>query len=104
LRGDSNKMIARELGITEATVKVHLKGLLRKIGAGNRTQAAIWAMNNGFSLANFRKPPPRAPSRAAAATAEITAAVSLKNGKPPTASIQVKGGLLKQSIATSGKG
>jgi two-component system nitrate/nitrite response regulator NarL len=47
--GASNKMIANELGITEATVKVHLKTLLRKIDVSNRTQAAIWAMNNGFS-------------------------------------------------------
>ena len=47
--GASNKMIAIKLGITEATVKVHLKTLLRKIDVNNRTQAAIWAMNNGFS-------------------------------------------------------
>jgi two-component system, NarL family, nitrate/nitrite response regulator NarL len=46
--GYSNKVIARQLGITEATVKVHLKGLLRKIRAENRTQAAIWALNKGF--------------------------------------------------------
>jgi two-component system nitrate/nitrite response regulator NarL len=46
--GCSNKAIARQLGITEATVKVHLKGLLRKIRAANRTQAAIWAINNGI--------------------------------------------------------
>jgi two-component system, NarL family, nitrate/nitrite response regulator NarL len=44
--GHSNKLIARELGITEATVKVHLKSVLRKIGADNRTQAAIWALAN----------------------------------------------------------
>ena len=47
--GASNKMIANKLGIMEATVKVHLKTLLRKIDVNNRTQAAIWAMNNGFS-------------------------------------------------------
>ena len=47
--GASNKMIAYKLGITEATVKVHLKTLLRKIDVNNRTQAAIWAMNNGFT-------------------------------------------------------
>jgi two-component system, NarL family, nitrate/nitrite response regulator NarL len=47
--GASNKMIANKLGITEATVKVHLKTLLRKIDVNNRTQAAIWAMNNGFT-------------------------------------------------------
>jgi two-component system nitrate/nitrite response regulator NarL len=46
--GDSNKMIANVFGITEATIKVHLKSLLRKINASNRTQAAIWGFNNGF--------------------------------------------------------
>ncbi len=43
--GDSNKLIAKKLAITEATVKVHLKGALRKINARNRTQAAIWALS-----------------------------------------------------------
>jgi two-component system, NarL family, nitrate/nitrite response regulator NarL len=43
-RGSSNKIIARELNIAEATVKAHVKALLRKIGAANRTQAAVWAM------------------------------------------------------------
>jgi two-component system, NarL family, nitrate/nitrite response regulator NarL len=47
--GASNKMIGNRLGITEATVKVHLKTLLRKIDVNNRTQAAIWAMNNGVT-------------------------------------------------------
>jgi two-component system, NarL family, nitrate/nitrite response regulator NarL len=46
--GHSNKMIARELGITEATVKIHMKSLLRKLNARNRTQAAMWAVANGF--------------------------------------------------------
>jgi two-component system, NarL family, nitrate/nitrite response regulator NarL len=44
--GDSNKTIARKIHIAEATVKVHLKTILRKIRVHNRTQAAIWAMNN----------------------------------------------------------
>jgi two-component system nitrate/nitrite response regulator NarL len=44
--GHSNKLIARELGIAEATVKVHLKSVLRKIRVENRTQAAIWALDN----------------------------------------------------------
>jgi two-component system nitrate/nitrite response regulator NarL len=48
LSGHSNKMIARELGISEATVKVHLKGVMRKINAQNRTQAAMWGLANGF--------------------------------------------------------
>ena len=46
--GDPNKMIANRLNITEATVKVHLKGLLRKINVCNRTQAAIWAVGQGI--------------------------------------------------------
>jgi two-component system nitrate/nitrite response regulator NarL len=47
-RGDSNKNIARSCNITESTVKVHLKAILRKTEAQNRTQAAIWAIANGF--------------------------------------------------------
>jgi two-component system nitrate/nitrite response regulator NarL len=45
VRGQSNKMIARSLDIVEATVKVHIKAILRKIQVQNRTQAAIWAIN-----------------------------------------------------------
>ena len=41
--GATNKSIANALGICEATVKVHLRTCFRKIGAKNRTQAAIWA-------------------------------------------------------------
>lgn len=41
--GESNKAIARKLDITEATIKVHVKAIMRKIGASNRTQAAMWA-------------------------------------------------------------
>lgn len=48
-QGDSNKIIANRLEITEATVKVHVKSLLRKINASNRTQAAIWAVNQGLA-------------------------------------------------------
>jgi two-component system nitrate/nitrite response regulator NarL len=42
-KGEPNKVIARRLDITEATIKVHVKAILRKIGASNRTQAAMWA-------------------------------------------------------------
>ncbi|WP_293866526.1 response regulator transcription factor [uncultured Alsobacter sp.] len=44
-QGSPNKIIARRFGITEATVKVHVKAILRKISARNRTEAAIWACN-----------------------------------------------------------
>lgn len=47
-QGSSNSSIARRLGVTEATVKVNLKTILRKIGAVNRTQAAVWAANKGL--------------------------------------------------------
>jgi len=46
--GNSNKGIARLLHLSEATVKVHLKAILRKTKAHNRTQAAIWAIQHGF--------------------------------------------------------
>src|SRR5690242_10079450 len=46
--GDSNKQIARLCNITESTVKVHLKAILRKITVHNRTQAAIWAIEKGY--------------------------------------------------------
>ena len=41
--GASNKVIALKLVITESTVKVHMKAILRKLRLQNRTQAAIWA-------------------------------------------------------------
>ncbi len=48
VHGKSNKVIARQLGITDATVKVHLKAVLRKLNVSNRTQAALWAVRNGL--------------------------------------------------------
>src|SRR5258708_17622097 len=50
IEGNSNKVIARKIDIAEATVKVHVKAILRKIRVHNRTQAAIWAMSNGSSI------------------------------------------------------
>ena len=46
MQGSSNKVIARTMVITESTVKVHMKAILRKLRLENRTQAAIWARNN----------------------------------------------------------
>ena len=42
-RGKSNKVIARELQMQESTVKVHVRQIMRKMGATNRTQAALLA-------------------------------------------------------------
>ena len=55
LNGQSNKMIANRLGTTDATVKAQLRHLLRKIGAENRTQAALWARENGIGEDAVRK-------------------------------------------------
>jgi two-component system nitrate/nitrite response regulator NarL len=48
IAGEPNKVISRRLGITEATVKVHVKSILRKLNVMNRTQAAIWAVTRGL--------------------------------------------------------
>ncbi len=48
IEGKSNKEIARDLGISEPTVKLHMKTLYRKIGAQNRTQAAMIAKEAGL--------------------------------------------------------
>jgi DNA-binding NarL/FixJ family response regulator len=42
-KGLANKQIARELGIAERTVKVHLGNVFRRIGVNDRTSAALWA-------------------------------------------------------------
>ena len=46
VQGDSNKHVARFFNIAEPTVKAHVKAILRKIGASNRTQAAMWAVHH----------------------------------------------------------
>ena len=42
--GKSNKVIAGALDMSEATVKVHVRQIMRKLGAANRTQAAVYAV------------------------------------------------------------
>ncbi|WP_336491871.1 helix-turn-helix transcriptional regulator [Methylobacterium nigriterrae] len=46
--GASNKMIAHKFTLAEATVKVHVKAVLRKLKLDNRTQAAMWATEHGI--------------------------------------------------------
>jgi DNA-binding NarL/FixJ family response regulator len=48
-RGLPNKLIARELSISEKTVKAHLTNVFRTIGVTDRTQAALWAERNGLT-------------------------------------------------------
>ncbi len=72
IEGDSNKIIARKNDIAEATVKVHVKAILRKIRVNNRTQAAIWGISQSHgaggdsesvtSAARAAMTPRRAPS------------------------------------------
>ncbi len=47
-RGLPNKLIARELAISEKTVKAHLTSVFRTVGVTDRTQAALWAQRNGL--------------------------------------------------------
>ena len=57
VRGHSNKMIARACGVTDSTIKVHMKSILRKIRVANRTQAAVWALKRGYGVDANRHPP-----------------------------------------------
>lgn len=62
VRGHSNKVIARMCTVTEATVKVHMKSILRKIQVENRTQAAIWALKNAYFDDDKNQPALRMPN------------------------------------------
>ncbi|HEU5338725.1 MAG TPA: response regulator [Sulfuricaulis sp.] len=46
--GQSNKMIARDLRITDGTVKLHVKAILRKLGVHSRVEAAVIAVEQGL--------------------------------------------------------
>ncbi|AAF11120.1 response regulator transcription factor [Deinococcus radiodurans R1 = ATCC 13939 = DSM 20539] len=48
-RGQSNKDIAAEQGVSEATVKTHVSRLLSKLGLDSRTQAALYALKYGIA-------------------------------------------------------
>lgn len=50
--GQSNKAIGRDLDITDGTVKLHVKSILRKLGARSRVEAAVLAVEHGLG----RKP------------------------------------------------
>ncbi|HHA18915.1 MAG TPA: response regulator transcription factor, partial [Methylophaga sp.] len=47
-QGESNKSIARTLGLAESTVKIHVQGILRKLKITSRVQAAVYAVEHGL--------------------------------------------------------
>ena len=49
-RGQPNKLIARELGLTEGTVKIHIAAILRALQARNRTEAVVRARELGLDV------------------------------------------------------
>jgi two-component system, NarL family, nitrate/nitrite response regulator NarL len=82
VKGHANKVIARTCDIAEATVKVHMKSILRKIRVANRTQAAIWAMENGYAADGFhsRRLHPDSARNAAAITEAAIRSVATSSG------------------------
>ena len=48
VRGSSNKVIARNLNVTESTIKVHVQNILRKLNVVSRVQAAVYAVEHGL--------------------------------------------------------
>jgi len=75
--GESNKVIARHLNMREATVKVHVRQIMRKLGVSNRTQAALVGALDPIRTEpvpdNPGDPPP-APNEAPAPIIETAAA------------------------------
>ena len=53
--GSSNKVIARELGITDGTVKLHVRSILRKMQVQSRVEAAVRAVEEGVCRKNQRR-------------------------------------------------
>jgi DNA-binding CsgD family transcriptional regulator len=91
IEGDSNKCIARKIDIAEATVKVHLKAILRKIRVHNRTQAAIWGMNNRSLTgpANDISPPSNSDiSKLLSNPVEVTSEIKQIGSPVPPAAIE----------------
>lgn len=56
--GSSNKMIARALSITDGTVKLHVKAILRKLGMRSRVEAAVAAVQHGLGKYRRNAAPP----------------------------------------------
>jgi DNA-binding NarL/FixJ family response regulator len=95
VEGDSNKSIARKIDIAEATVKVHVKAILRKIRVHNRTQAAIWGMNNGsLAQTTHAYSPPLVPGlgKGDPSPTEMISEIKQGNGSLPLGLIEREAG------------
>lgn len=57
--GQSNKVIARNLGISDGTVKLHVKAILRKLNISSRITAAVMAVEHGVKKSPITTPPKR---------------------------------------------
>lgn len=89
IAGLPNKIISRQLAISEATVKVHVKAVLRKLGVVNRTQAAIWAAGQGLRGSGSTQEPAIMARR----PLEPRYAPAIDGGAlPPRAQVTLKGG------------
>jgi len=49
-RGESNKQIARALGVAESTVKIHVQNILKKLNLASRVQVAVFAVEHGLAI------------------------------------------------------
>lgn len=49
VRGESNKEIARDLGVAESTVKIHVQNILKKLKLASRVQVAVYAVEHGLA-------------------------------------------------------
>ncbi len=49
VRGESNKVIARDLGVAESTVKIHVQNILKKLNLASRVQVAVYAVEHGLT-------------------------------------------------------
>ena len=54
-KGSSNKMIANALNVTDGTVKLHVKAILRKLGVRSRVEAAVIAVESGLGKRNVQR-------------------------------------------------
>ncbi len=58
VQGKPNKIICRELGLAEGTVKIHVTAILKALGVANRTQAVIAVSRLGLKLGGIGARPP----------------------------------------------